>query len=535
MKRLFCWIIGVLLVIGFFGSFTNTHAQRSGWTTPFEVSPPVPGISDASLQLSPTPSADGKEIRYGSSWFPSIAIGPQGSIHIVWYSGIATTGDSSGSIDLLMYRELRDGVWSPVNNVAVTASGGFTVRNSMMMSRDGRLHVLMRTGTRIRHTSAPWSQAFNAVSWSEPRLVSGDGAYYTVLGVDQQGRLHAFWSQAVPDPPGKPRPECPGCANLFYRFSDTGGDTWSEPVNLSNSPYGDNRPQVKVDSNDRVHVVWDQGLDWYAGQGKPKHGVYRRSDDRGVTWRPPVYFTVPDDAVQQTTLGIAGGDHPIVVYRTLKGNIFYQYSRDGGDTWSAPERVPGVVARDTQGNNLDQYTMATDGAGQVHLLMVGYLTTQTNIIPDLSPPPALLHLTWNGSRWSAPEVVVANDLFPEWPVLAVSNGNRLHAVWYTRSLEDRSISERARYRVWYNSRSLGLPETAPLPLFTAVPTPVPTAAPTVTPVPPTPTPLPEDVATAPPITNPPRWESAALPVLALALLPSIAIVAIVYTIRRWRR
>jgi hypothetical protein len=533
MKRLFCWITGFLLMVGLLQPFTDAHAQRSGWTTPFEVSPPVPGISDASLQLSPTPSADGKQIRYGSSWFPSIAIGPKGSVHIVWYSGIATTADSSGSIDMLMYRELHDGVWSPVNNVVVTGYGGYTVRNSIVMSRDGKLHVLLRVGTTIRHVSAPWDRAWNAVAWSEPHAVSS-GGYYVALGVDSLARLHAFWSQGVLDPPGKPRPECPGCANLFYRYSDTGGEIWSEPVNLSNSPYGDNRPQVKVDSRDRIHVVWDQGKDWYVGLGKPKHGVYRRSDDRGETWRPPVYFTVPDDAVQQTTIGIAAGDNPIVVYRTLRGSIYYQYSRDGGDTWSLPALVPGIVARDTRGNDLDQYSMSTDGEGNVHLLVVGYPTMMSGIVPG-DMPSMVLHLVWNGSRWSLPEIVSANELYPEWPVITVSNGNKLHAVWYTRRADGIAADEHDRYRVWYSSRQLNLPETAPLPLFTPVPTAAPTALPTATPVPPTPTPLPEDVATVPPISGPPRWETAALPVLALALLPSIAIVAIVYTVRRWRR
>ncbi|MDW8232059.1 MAG: sialidase family protein, partial [Roseiflexaceae bacterium] len=311
-------------------------------------------------------------------------------------------------------------------------------------------------------------------------------------------------------------------------------ESWSETINLSNSPYGDNRPQVKVDSRDRVHVVWDQGIDWYVGLGKPKQGVYRRSDDRGTTWRPPVYFTVPDDAVQQTTIGIAAGDNPVVVYRTLRGTIYYQYSRDGGDTWSRPEMLPGIVARNTIGSDLDQYSMATDGEGNVHLLVVGYPTTMSGIVPG-AVPSMVLHLMWNGSRWSLPEIVSANEFYPEWPVIAVSSGNTLHAVWYTRRGDGMAADERDRYRVWYSSRQLDLPETAPLPLFTPTPTAAFIAVPTATPIPPTPTPLPTEAVMAPPISAPPRWEAAALPVLALALLPPIGIFIGVYALRQWRR
>lgn len=532
MKRLKILVIGFLLVTSLALPLSPASAQRSGWTTPFEVSPPV--AEEMPAQATPVLLSSGqKAVRYGSSWFPSMAIGPTGSVHIVWFGGITTAAGNEGSIDLLMYRELRDGVWSPCNDVVQTAIGGYTVRNSIVMSRDGRLHVLLRMGTTIRHVSVPWDRAWTAAAWSEPHMVGASG-YYVALGVDSLARLHAFWSQGVPDEPGKPRPECPGCANLFYRYSDTGGRSWSEPVNLSNSPYGDNRPQVKVDGRDRVHVVWDQGKDWYVGLGKPKQAVYRRSDDRGETWRPPVYFTVPDDAVQQTTIGIAAGDNPIVVYRTLRGTIYYQHSRDGGDTWSRPEALPGVVARDTRGNDLDQYSMATDGEGNVHLLMVGYPTAMSGIIPGAAPS-MVLHLVWNGSSWSLPEIVSANEFYPEWPVIAVSNGNKLHAVWYTRRGDGMPADERDRYRIWYSSRQLNLPETTPLPLFTPVPTAAPTAAPTATRIPPTPTPLPAEAVTAPPISGPPRWEMAALPVLALSLLPPIGIVVGIYALRRWRR
>lgn len=535
MKRPLVFLIGLLLALALLPSLTPANAQRSGWTTPFEVSPPVPVQATGSTRTTPTPlPVTPNQPRYGSSWFPSIATGPSGSVHVVWYSGIATTNEPGSSTDLLMYRELRNGAWTPINNIAVAATGGLTVRNSIVMSRDGRLHVLFRSNTTIKHTSAPWNDAWAAASWSEPRTVSGEGSYYTVLGVDQGGRLHAFWSQGVPDQPGKPRPECSGCANLFYRYSDTGGSSWSEPTNMSNSPYGDNRPQVKVDSRDRVHVVWDQGIDWYAGRGVPRQGVYRRSDERGESWRAPVYFTVPGDAVQQTTLSIDAGNNPVVVYRTIKGKVYFQHSRDGGDNWSGPELVPGVIARDDVGNDLDQFAMASDGQGNVHLLMVGYLTTQTGIILDLTPP-LLLHVTWNGSRWSQPEIVVSNELYPEWPALTISEGNRLHAVWYTRSKEDRNTSERARYRVWYSARQLNIPATAPLPLFTAVPTAEPTAEPTVAPPPPTATPLPAEIAQSPVISGPPTWEMAALPILAVALLPAIAIIVGVALFQRRRR
>jgi hypothetical protein len=536
MKRILAGLLVLLVVAILLWTSSPARAQSGAWSTPFEVSPPQAVTTRATPALTGTPqptarpSPRPRDRQYGSSWFPSLAIGPTGSVHVVWYGGISLTADVGGSLDLLMYRELRGGMWSPANDVVAAGLGGYTVRNSIVTGRDGRLHVLMRNGTHIDHVSAPWATAWAAASWSEARSISADGAYYVALGVDSKNTLHAFWSQAVPDDPDKPRLECPNCANLFYRNSGDGGASWSAPANLSNSPDGDNRPQVKVDAHDRIHVVWDQGLDWYAGAGMPKRGMYRRSDDGGKSWRPPVEFVVPDDAVQQTTLAVTAAGNPVVVYRTVSGAIYYQFSQDGGDTFAPPARLPGVIARDSKGDALDQYSMAADGGGNVHLLMVGHLDTVAN--PERTP--SLFHLTWNGTLWSAPETVMSNELYPEWPVLAVAGGNQLHAVWYTRNADDRNNSERARYRVWYSSRSVNAPAATPLPLFT----PQPTVAPTVEiPATPTPsaTPLPASLAQLPPPDGPPRWEIRSLSTIMLALLPVGLVVAGLFALRRFRR
>lgn len=99
MKSLVILLMGALCVISLAQPSAPASAQRSRWTTPFEVSPPI--AAEMPAQVTPGPlSPDQKEVRYGSSWFPSMAIGPTGSVHIVWYSGIATTAGNEGSIDL---------------------------------------------------------------------------------------------------------------------------------------------------------------------------------------------------------------------------------------------------------------------------------------------------------------------------------------------------------------------------------------------------------------------------------------------------
>jgi hypothetical protein len=480
-------------------------AQTNGWSAPYLVSVPP------------------------SSWFSDIVIDPDGLPHIIWSSGKARPGELAG-YDLLMHRQqLPDGTWSPVNDISNPGVGGFAVRNSVVLGRDGRFHLLLRSEKRIDHISAPWERAGSAAAWGAPRRVNGGSntPYYVEVAMDSIGTLHAVWTENTPDDPKQPREKCSLCSDLYYRRSSDGGDLWSEPLNLSQMPQGTDKPQIKIDAQDRIHVAWDEGLDRNV-ESDPLWGAYRRSDDGGLTWTPVLTFSLPNDFVQQTTLGVTGEGNPILVYRASDEDlVYYQFSQDGGDTWSAPRLLPGVVARYINETPYDGYTTVTDGAGRVHLFMSGLR------IGDLEfrEIPLLLHLVWNGSTWSAPEVVVDDGQYPEWPSAEVY-GNTLHLTWFTRSVQDLFTSDRSNYQVWYSSKAIDGPPVNPLPTFT--PTPTATPAPTATPVP-TATPWPTfalDPAQANARPGQPQLESYALTVLVLGGAPIVVIAAAVVIVRR---
>ncbi|HMP39240.1 MAG TPA: sialidase family protein, partial [Roseiflexaceae bacterium] len=321
-------IAGILLILLVAWSVLPAHAQINSWSPPFEVSPPAPVDPLANLNLPtpvvPLPTVTPTRVigpRYGSSWFSDMAIGPNGSVHIVWYSGLGTN-TPDGSIDLLMYREQRNGEWSSFNSIKSPSTGGYTVRNSIVMGRDGRLHVIYRSSGGILYSSAAVGDAYYPQAWSAPQFITTGSAYYTALAIDQQGTLHAFYSEPPPLPPTGEvlASPCANCADLFYRRSTDSGQTWSAPENLSRSEEGDNRPQVQIDSRGRIHLVWDLGVDWYAGKGVPKSGIYRRSDDGGLTWSRPVTLGLPDQVVQQTALGSDLRGNLLAVFRGVRDN-----------------------------------------------------------------------------------------------------------------------------------------------------------------------------------------------------------------------
>lgn len=402
----------------------------------------------------------------GSDWFPDITADPEGNLHVIWGSGIQRntdwTSNETGD-DLLRYRELRNGVWSAPNDIAHTCVGGATVRNSIVTGLDGKLHVLLRVCVRVHSFSAPFGDAWSARGWSES-LPLGT-SYYNALAVDGKGVLHALYNEAVFGVG-----ETGGMGSeIMYRRSTDNGETWTLRQDLAQLPGGDERMQIQADDRDRLHVVWDHGSDWYTGLYDPQYGVYRRSDDGGLTWHDQRRLSVPGEAVFGIAMGLTLEGNPLVVYRSAASQaIYFQTSPDGGDTWSAPEAIPSVLARPAAESTLDRYSMATDSANRIHLLVSGFPA----YAPVQPARPQLFHLVWDGQSWSQPEVVMANADYPFWPRLIATNGNQLHAVWFTYSVQG-GWGHRS---IWYSTRQLDTPRIAPNP-----PLPAPSATPPTAP------------------------------------------------------
>lgn len=530
-------------------------AQQAGWSTPKELS----GTTQ-------------------SSWFPDVAAAPDGSVHVVWASGLAKNTVEE-SMDLLMYTAQRNGAWSAPNDVNNTGTGGFAARSSIVADSQGFINVLVRSQMRVDFVRAPELDAESFRAWTEPRKINNTSTpYYNALGRTSDGKLHALWVETVTDSPGRVRETCPNCADVFYRSSTDNGATWSSPWNMSQSAEGSMKPQLKIATDDTIHVVWEEGYDTLVAKGSPTAGAYRRSRDGGTRWDTTVRFVLPatasdtgevlPDAPKQMTLGLYKGVSPIVVYRSsITNRVYFQRSTDDGTTWEAPQVFESIRARELNDTPWDAYAMATDSAGNVHLVLSGFVAGEATE----QARPELLHLIWNGKAWSTPEVIaqsqdyadwsaVGNEdcrpapvqtaeeaarpanlcqrlqRYPEWPRIAVGEGNVLHVVWFTRNVKDRYTSDNAAYQVWYSTTLADAPArpAVALPQPTVAPSPVPTVTqeqPTAMPLP---TLSPEAVAT-PPIRSGTAWEGPGMLVIGMAALPVMGFLGMLIVRQRLRQ
>ena len=500
-----------------------THAADWPWGEPVELSDPT---------FAPNGS------------FPDLALDAADQLHAIWYVARSQTGAQSNAVfDALVARVLHGGTWSAAQTVFATNSrellgeanaqtGGlvdatnatYRLQGTLAAGRDGKLHSLYRGATFQLYVNAPADLTASLSERSAPQDLGQGQANAFVVGAD--GTLHMTFNAALKPDDLPDATLCEGCNELFYRRSLDGGENWSRPENLSRMTGDDGPQQLKVDSQNRLHVVWEHSQNDPTGVGGPGFVSYRRSRDGGTTWETPVTLGLPNEATLQGALGLSPEGNPLVVYRSGVGQqVYFQYSDDGGATWTLPGVIPTVLARALDDTATDNYSLATDGAGAIHLLLVGFIPGSA------SPTPKLLHLTWNGQTWSAPRVVVAGALYPEGPRLVIERGNKLHAVWFIR--EGLSGPSQSRQSVWYSSATIDAPTVVPLATFTPVPSPT-LPQPSVTPVI-----VPTTISAAsrgkPVVAGPPRWEGQGLALLTLALAPLLLLLLIIAWrgIARW--
>lgn len=416
---------------------STAFAQSSGWSEPV-------ALSDEST----------------TSWFPDVAVDASGRIHVAWSSGAALS--PSQAYDTVVYASSIDGrSWSAPLDIVALPSKGAVTRPNLLPDPSGTLHMTYRSYM-IYYTHAS-TQAVGAPALLPARPISsGDNGYFSQLALDAAGRLHVFYTE-YPQ-----RIDCPECLHVYHRVSEDNGLTWSRPIDVTLGTSGAAKPRVLIDGQGSMHLVWEAGRGGDLGQlADPTTAMYTASDDSGQTWREPIQLAPVDAQARNVALGLTGNGQLVAAWLGLpEDQILYRTSDDGGLTWAEPQAIPGTFGGWTvyQGRT-DGYSMVTDGAGMVHLLAVGRTSaSQTSL--------SLLHLTWDGVAWSAPEAVVTltGDV-PEWPRAAVGLGNQLHVVWFVRDQAHIWGGEGVfRYRVWYANRPLDVPAKEPVVFPTLTPT-----------------------------------------------------------------
>jgi hypothetical protein len=410
------WILFAVVSVclsGLAGTKVSAQTDQGGWSQPFIL-------------------FEGN----GSIDAPVVTADPSGLVHIAWrYTEQPESETGQGrNMELLYYTQWKAGAWTtPVDIVAAAAARA----PSLTVDAQGFLHLLWHgDGGLLKYSSARAGEAVSANAWTRPLDVEVTNIHGQILA-DGSGKIYMVY---------------PGLGNSgpYLQYSTDNGQNWSFPVLISRASRADasvDYVRVAVSETGVIHVVWTE---FQLPGGWPPLGVfYARSTDGGSSWSLPV--EIAGDGYDQINVTTVGENEIHVAWNGMVGvgGRYHRWSTNGGITWSNVDTIT------QEGGTEGAPQLVVDSAGTVHLL------TTYNACAWYS--------SWNENRWNDLECIASPEArasnYIEQPALAVSEGNRLHAVFWDN-----------RQRLWYTTKQTNAPFVAPAPfpteatMITATPT-----------------------------------------------------------------
>ncbi|MCK4266827.1 MAG: Ig-like domain-containing protein [Thermoplasmata archaeon] len=204
-----------------------------------------------------------------------IAVDSTGKIHVVWEDWRNNNGD-------VYYANSTDGGITFNKNVKVNDDGTGTTRQGepkIAVDNTGKIHVAW-LDTRNGNGDIYYSNSTDGgITFNKDVMVNSYGLKdqgYPDIAVDSDGKIHVVWDDTRNDPGG-----IPPKLDIYYANSTDGGITFNGDVMVNDGPPGSvprDAPFVAIDDNNKIHVVW----------GDARNGnydiYYANSTDGGITF-----------------------------------------------------------------------------------------------------------------------------------------------------------------------------------------------------------------------------------------------------------
>ena len=261
--------------------FVCTHVYGAGWTTTEIVSTEsTEGSSNPSLGVGPDgtvhiawedwtnfdDSAVDKNIFYkrfvpGTGWTttevvstestrwpedPSLAVGPDGTVHIAWERINSPVG--STDYDIFYKRFVPGTGWTTTELVSPESTGAWSFKPSLAVGPDGTVHIAWEEGVDIMYR-----RFVPGTGWTATEVVSTestDNSFEPSLAVDPDGTVHIAWADSTRYTGPKTTP------HIFYKKYVPGTGWTTTEVVSTESNWTSSNPSLAVGSDGTVHIAW---------------------------------------------------------------------------------------------------------------------------------------------------------------------------------------------------------------------------------------------------------------------------------------
>ena len=396
------------------------------WGTDTEIMHAI--YTDSSGWSNVTVISDGYDGTYwnnGGSYDPAIAIDSSDKVHVVWEDN---TYGVWGIDYEIMYATYTDSTgWS---NITIISDGlndiywndDSSYNPSIAIDSSDKVHVVWAD-----NTNGAWGTDYeimyasytDSTGWSFVKIISDgyDGIYSfdgssdnPAIAVDGSHKVHVVWQDNTDGVWGTD-------TEIMYAYytSDLG---WSLPKVISDGPndifWNDASSidsAIAVDSNDKVHVVWEEYTDGAWGTDTEIMYAYFTSD---LGWSLPKIIS---DGYNSTYWNDASSYDPAIAVDN--NNVVHVVWHDYTDgVWGTDIEI--MYANFTMLNNWSNITIISDGYNGV------YWNDGNSQVPAIAISTNQVNIVWEDTTdgvWGTDaEIMYANFAIPVPPVVSSPGG-----------------------------------------------------------------------------------------------------------------
>jgi len=192
-------------------------------------------------------------------------------------------------------------------------------------------------------------QPLSAQTWQATKRLTWNSGISgrASIAVDSNNYIHVVWND-----------DSPGNYEIYFKKSTNGGTTWSTK-RLTYTSGDSHDPAITADSSDYIHVVW---YGWISYNYVMYH---KKSTDGGASWTTKRLTWKPGGSYSPALAADSSGNiHIVWAYESvpLFFDTFYKRSTDGGASWKEQ--------RLTWTENLSYgQSIAVDSNNKIHVVM----------------------------------------------------------------------------------------------------------------------------------------------------------------------
>jgi hypothetical protein len=326
-----------------------------------------------------------KRLTYnsGDSKVPANDVNSNNHIHVVWMD------DSPGNWEIFHKKSTNGGTTWTTKRLTYNSGDAWSV--DIAINSSNHLHVVW-----VDDTSDNWeiyhkNSTNSGTNWTTKRLTYNTGSSGApAISVDSSDNLHVVWNDSSP-----------GNTEIYHKKSTNGGSTWTTKRVTFNSGVSLS-PAIAIDSSNNLHVIW---FDWTPGQTEI---YYSKSTDGGSTWTSKRLTYNPGSSTHPT-IAVDSNDNIHIVWDDSTpgtGEIYHKKSTNGGTTWT--------TKRMTYNSGGSYYpSIAVDSNDNLHTSWHDYTPGNSEIYYKRSTNAgstwATKRLTFNSGNSDIPTIAIGSD------------------------------------------------------------------------------------------------------------------------------